>query len=604
MSANASPSLMCLPQLMSAKKKIGRIAAFYDPKKISLTGFDSVSLDPTQFREQLRRNLDVKLTDSELGALVLLFDKNGDGFVDSAEFKNEFFRLGKQELDKFNIRKKEEKERVENFKNTLALRRQEALAKFSKTKISDTWTPSEERNALKKIANIAYTYDPLKGGLEAFQMSPTIPAVAFRVLMRSKFEVYFSAEETGALVNMFSRDDDSVPFEERCIDCKDFLYQFFNIGRQEREFHFRKQKALTEKYTTQEKQRVSAAKERFAKQVVAKRGEASEQDKKVVYEKIRKAATYFKGDSVFSSNLWKSFESAELDPTEFKELLKTNFDIYLSPNELDAAIKLFDTDGNGDISSIEFITTFFRIALKERSKRLEEKRRQDEEIRLAKEERIRILKEEQIKKNQTKIIWPDLPEIEYKRNPDGTAISTNDGLPEVNSKRKKISKPSVKEIISPSKSGTELRKGESLVTRFPAASDPTKDFIVELERREREVAKLKPNSIYSTIGSKSKKGKKKKKQNTANSVDYSDGNLEDATWGGNYYMEDSKGPNMFAGDDFGTRPGTSANSSRGGASRGGERTRPNTEGLTGLDSNSIVEEVGEHSTEDVADEVS
>ena len=190
MSASASPSLMCLPQLMSAKKKIGRIAAFYDPKKISLTGFDSVSLDPTQFREQLRRNLDVKLTDSELGALVLLFDKNGDGFVDSAEFKNEFFRLGKQELDKFNIRKKEEKERVENFKNTLALRRQEALAKFSKTKISDTWTPSEERNALKKIANIAYTYDPLKGGLEAFQMSPTIPAVAFRVLMRSKFEVY------------------------------------------------------------------------------------------------------------------------------------------------------------------------------------------------------------------------------------------------------------------------------------------------------------------------------------------------------------------------------------------------------------------------------
>ena len=93
-------------------------------------------------------------------------------------------------------------------------------------------------------------------------------------------------------------------------------------------------------------------------------------------------------------------------------------------------------------------------------------------------------------------------------------------------------------------------------------------------------------------------------QNTANSVDYSDSNLEDATWGGNYYMEDSKGPNMFAGDDFGTRPGTSANSSRGGASRGGERTRPNTEGLTGLDSNSIVEEVGEHSTEDVADEVS
>ena len=216
------------------------------------------------------------------------------------------------------------------------------------------------------------------------------------------------------------------------------------------------------------------------------------------------------------------------------------------------------------------------------------------------------MKEEQIKKNQTKIIWPDLPEIEYKRTADGKAISATGELPEVDSKRKKITKPSVKDIISPSKSGTQLKKGQSLVNLFPAASDSTKDFIVELEHREREVAKLKANSIYSTISSKSKKSKKKKKKAPVDSVDYGERNLEEADWGGSGYydMEDSKSPNMFMGDNFGTRPGTSANSSRGGGT--GQGTRPNTVGLTGLEgpnSSSIVEEVGDHSTEDVAEEI-
>ena len=94
MSVSTSPYLLVLPQLMSAKKKIGTVAAFYDPAKVSLAGFDSVCLDATQFREQLRRNLNITVTDEELGALVYLFDKNGDGFIDSVEFKNEFFRLG------------------------------------------------------------------------------------------------------------------------------------------------------------------------------------------------------------------------------------------------------------------------------------------------------------------------------------------------------------------------------------------------------------------------------------------------------------------------------------------------------------------------------
>jgi hypothetical protein len=541
---------------------------------------------------------------------VLLFDKNGDGFVDSSEFKNEFFRLGKQELDKFNLQQKEEKARVENFKNMLIENQKAALEKFSQTKISSVWSEAQERNALKKIASIAYTYDPMKGGLEPFQMSPTISATAFRSLMRNKFELYLSAEETGALVNMFGceKDPDNLPFDKRSIDCKEFLYQFFIIGREEKAYHFRQQKVLTLKHADQEEKRMKAAKARFATQVVAKRGVATEEDHRSVYDKIKKAAAYFKGDSVFSSNLWKSFESLELTPTEFKELLKTNFNINLSPNELDAVIKLFDTDGNGDISSIEFITTFFRIALKERSDRLDAKRVKEEHYRRAQEERARALAEELVAKNKTKIIWPDLPESEYQRTQDGTLVSGTDTLPPVSEKRKKISKPSMKELLSPAKTGSStLKKGESLVNLFPKASDSTKDFIKGLEEKERSIRKMKSTSVFVTSKKSSKRKKKSglKKSLNQDQEPYGDDfdqdtNLLDSHWGNGGMARDKD--NFFVGDDFGTRPGTSANSSRGGESRGG-KSRPNT-GLTGLEgpgggSASIVED----STEDVVEEV-
>ena len=287
---------------MSAKKKIGKVSAFYDPQKVSLSGFDSVCLDATQFREQLRRNINVTVTDEELGALVFLFDKNGDGFVDSVEFKNEFFRLGKQERQKFNNEKKEEKERIEQWHQKHQEQQSRYLEKFSATKVSDTWTEAQEKNAIRKIAKIAFTYDNYKGGLEAFGMCKNVTPAEFKELMRRKFETYLTPEETGALLNMFDRDNNGM------IDSKEFVYQFFRIGRNERDFHFNKQKNKTISNLQREKERVSANDEKFNKQVVAKISPASEEDTKNAYEKIRMAATYFKGDSVFSSNLWKSFE--------------------------------------------------------------------------------------------------------------------------------------------------------------------------------------------------------------------------------------------------------------------------------------------------------
>lgn len=70
-----NPFLLTRPELLSAKRKIAQVAYGFDPRKISFKGFESHSLDPTTFREQIRHNLLIHLTNAELGALVTLFDK-------------------------------------------------------------------------------------------------------------------------------------------------------------------------------------------------------------------------------------------------------------------------------------------------------------------------------------------------------------------------------------------------------------------------------------------------------------------------------------------------------------------------------------------------
>jgi hypothetical protein len=166
---NVNPYLLTLPQLISAKKKIGYIASFYDPSSSSLRGFDSDALDPTQFREQLRRNFLIRLTDEELGAIVLLFDKDGDGKVDSIEFINEFFRLGKIEKEKARYAQKKEEERLERNRVKRLQDHAKRFEKLAPVKVPDKWNEDEEISACQKIARLAFSYDPFKpfsSGLE------------------------------------------------------------------------------------------------------------------------------------------------------------------------------------------------------------------------------------------------------------------------------------------------------------------------------------------------------------------------------------------------------------------------------------------------------
>ena len=122
-------------------------------------------MNPSEFREQLRRNFSITLDDAELGAIIMMFDKDGDGHVDSVEFINEYFRLGKQERAKRNMYHKDREIKIEEDRRRMMAEREERFLSLLKPAVSDTWSAEEEQEAMRKVARVAYTYDREKDNL-------------------------------------------------------------------------------------------------------------------------------------------------------------------------------------------------------------------------------------------------------------------------------------------------------------------------------------------------------------------------------------------------------------------------------------------------------
>lgn len=168
MSANpsANPYLLTLPQLISVKKKIGQLAAFHDHEKSSLKAFDSEQLNPTEFREQLRRTFGIEITNAELGAIVMYCDKEGEGNISSSQFRKEFFRLGKEERMKHMLSHQEMQARIAESRKMKEDERKQRMLEMVKFKMADSWTKEEEESAVRKITEVAFSYDPNQmGGL-------------------------------------------------------------------------------------------------------------------------------------------------------------------------------------------------------------------------------------------------------------------------------------------------------------------------------------------------------------------------------------------------------------------------------------------------------
>ena len=348
----------------------------------------------------------------------------------------------------------------------------------------DTFTEADESSAIAKITKVAFTYDNTKPALQEFAVCGFLTAGQFRELMRRNFQINLTPEEVAALMHLFNENDNKL------INTRLFVYHFFRMGRSERD-HFRQMhmKVTADKQKKQ-KERIEAIKDKFGKLILAKTAPPTDVDRASAEKKIRLAAAYFNRDKAFPVDIEKCFESRDLTPTDFRAILKNNFYIDLTPGELEAVMAMFDTDGDGSISCVEFLTTFFIIECH----RQESERRAFEQS-----ERIRLKVEAQEALNITKVIWPILP-VETPLATTPMPLSgrlTPNNLPPIDGTcspvfpKSRLRKPSVIDMIAPNKIATMLMKTNKSLTRlYPKASQETKDFILQIEEEEQKISNL------------------------------------------------------------------------------------------------------------------
>ncbi|GMH66716.1 hypothetical protein TL16_g10998 [Triparma laevis f. inornata] len=220
----------------SAHKDIalGKIAACavdfdVDPiKQLALQAFQGSVMQPHVFKEMLKRTFELKLSPGELGAVISIFDRDGDGEVDGAEFLNQFFKIKHQERDRRANERREKQRRIEGKRQTIeeAVERERTKKLMEKTKFE----ANDRLSAMKKIKEEALRFDRTAAnsmGLDAFQAGPPLGPDEFRKCLHKSFANRFTYPEIGALMTVFDKDADGT------VDGAEFLSKFFLIAREE-----------------------------------------------------------------------------------------------------------------------------------------------------------------------------------------------------------------------------------------------------------------------------------------------------------------------------------------------------------------------------------
>ena len=111
----SSSAIAVLPELLSAKQKIGLAAMKCDSNTVTRCFRTYHSLNPTEFRMQMKKNFRVELSDTELGVFMTFLGVDGNNNILTQCFIREFVKLGKQEQLKDNLRRSEKEKSIRSL---------------------------------------------------------------------------------------------------------------------------------------------------------------------------------------------------------------------------------------------------------------------------------------------------------------------------------------------------------------------------------------------------------------------------------------------------------------------------------------------------------
>jgi len=377
----------------SANAKLLAAAEGFDknhPAAPSLAAFDISTMTPGLFKENLKRCFNVNLTSKELGYVVQLYDTKNCGEVDSKEFLTRFLTMGKKErFEKHRIFLEGQRKAIKEAK----IEEERKLAELwdkAEFKTDGKFSSEDMDNAMEKICEQAEKFDkshssaPSLNGFTGGAMKPG----EFRELVRRTFNVALTPTELNAIVAEYRFDKAA-----KTIDTKKFLNFFTKLG-----FELR---AKTKQQTLEKQRRDEAEREKerqrklrlaTQKTLLNLEKDFENTDRTSAYDKLTVASAKYDKNAPGCVPL-DVFDAKFLNPGEFREAVKRTFNVALTPKELAALVKDFDT-GEGNVLSQSFVVVFLKLGADERAKaksvQLELNRRNDI---LRKTEHARKIKE-------------------------------------------------------------------------------------------------------------------------------------------------------------------------------------------------------------------
>lgn len=193
----------------SAIEKLKSCSSKYDryaPGAVALDGFECESLDASDFKDLVRRVFNLTLSSSELGFLMKKYDELNNGRVYCKKFLNDFLKMGQEVRYKMYM---EQLEMQRNAAITATQTHEEKIAAVLNSEtveISDRYTDQHLQSAIDKLTDVAIKYDKVRGvSLISFEPVSLTP-LEFKKALKRTFNMRLTAEEMGAMVNYFDKD--------------------------------------------------------------------------------------------------------------------------------------------------------------------------------------------------------------------------------------------------------------------------------------------------------------------------------------------------------------------------------------------------------------
>ena len=229
----------CQPQrwdeddaLGRALKKVSIAAVKYNRDKdgVYINAFRGGAMTPSAFRLEMRRSLNIKLSDPEFHELMGEFDGDGDGTVNGSEFLVRFMSIGFKEKSRIAHRRREKQKKRELADRMEAKRSLMLKEEKMEMNITSNFSKADLQSALDKIQQVAGDYDASSASamsLQGFLGTPLTPG-NLRDMLRRTFNLRLSGPEIGAMMSAFDQDRSGT------LDGSEFLINFKKLGFRER----------------------------------------------------------------------------------------------------------------------------------------------------------------------------------------------------------------------------------------------------------------------------------------------------------------------------------------------------------------------------------